>query len=110
MQKIHCRHCGKSFLWTDGMPLAGKCPNPACEGRYDVRQALRESVAARAPENPAGPVCPACGQELHCRWAICLGCGRIVAGGRAFRRLDLLLAVVIVLLAATLLIRYALGP
>ena len=105
MLKIHCPECQKSFIWTDDMPPRGKCPNPDCEGLYDIHESLRQSLAARAPAAAVAFCCPACGAPIPSRWTLCNGCGRIVAGARAFRKRHLLLLSAMVLLFMSLVIR-----
>lgn len=107
MLKIRCPDCTKPFIWTDDMPPKGRCPNPDCEGQYDVHQALRENLAARIPTPVTATRCPACGQEIPSRWAWCAKCGRFAAGSRSFRKRDLFLTVVTILLILSLFVRYA---
>jgi hypothetical protein len=106
--KILCPDCGKPFIWTDDMPLQGDCPNPDCEGIYDVHQSLRRSVSERMAPAAKTCLCPACGGALTSRWTFCRHCGRIVAGPLTFRRRDLLFPVILFLLVLSLLIRYVL--
>ena len=106
MLKIHCSDCRKSFIWTDDMPFQGECPNPDCEGRYDVHQSLKQSVAKRIPDAEKALLCPACGGVIASRWSLCSHCGRIIAGARTFRKRDFLFAVVLLLLALSVFIRY----
>jgi predicted nucleic acid-binding Zn ribbon protein len=105
MLKIHCSECTKDFIWTDDMPIRGKCPNPDCDGAYDVHGALKENLAARIPEAAKALFCPACGGPIPSRWTVCDGCGRIVAGARTFRKKHLLFLTAVVLLFLTLIIR-----
>jgi len=92
------------------MPLQGSCPDPDCEGTYNVRRALRESVATRMPPARPGPLCPACGREIPARWGRCHGCGRFVTGRYTFRPWDLLLAAALFALAVLWLIYRGPGP
>jgi len=105
MLKIHCRECARSFIWTDEMPLRGKCPNPDCDGSYDVQAALRKSLETRDPAVAQSLLCPACGAPISSRWTICNGCGRIVAGARTFRKRHLLVFTAVTLLVLSLIIR-----
>jgi predicted nucleic acid-binding Zn ribbon protein len=105
MLKIHCSDCTKDFIWTDDMPLRGKCPNPDCDGGYDVHAALRKSLATRTPAAAETLLCPACGGPIPTRWTICNGCGRIVAGARTFRKRHLLALTAVTLLFLSLVIR-----
>ncbi|MDA8124154.1 MAG: hypothetical protein M0009_03070 [Deltaproteobacteria bacterium] len=106
MLKIDCPECKKSFIWTDDMPFKGDCPNPDCEGRYDIHRSLKQSARKRTSNREKICLCPACGGEVASRWALCKHCGSLVAGARSFRRRDLLLAVVLLLLALSSFIRY----
>jgi predicted nucleic acid-binding Zn ribbon protein len=105
MLKIHCPECTKSFIWTDDMPPRGKCPNPDCDGSYDVHGALRRNLAARNPAAADALLCPACGGPIPSRWTLCSGCGRVVAGARSFRKRRLLFLTAIALLFLSLIIR-----
>jgi predicted nucleic acid-binding Zn ribbon protein len=105
MLKIHCPECTKDFIWTDDMPIRGKCPNPDCDGGYDVHQGLRENLAARNPAAVKALFCPACGGPIPSRWTVCDGCGRVVAGTRTFRKKHLLFLTAVALLFLTLVIR-----
>jgi predicted nucleic acid-binding Zn ribbon protein len=108
MLKIRCPECTRPFIWTDDMPLKGKCPNPDCEGGYDVHQALKENLAAWDPAVADSLRCPACGQTIPSRWGLCPHCGKVVAGSRSLRKRDIFLVVVIILLVLSLFVRYAL--
>jgi hypothetical protein len=77
MLKIHCPDCGRNFIWTDDMPFKGNCPNPDCEGIYNVRQSLKQSVSERTPAAAKTCHCPACGEAIASRWTVCGRCGRI---------------------------------
>jgi predicted nucleic acid-binding Zn ribbon protein len=108
MFSIRCPECTQSFTWTDDMPLRGRCPNPDCEGSYDVRTALKQSVASRqAPAAAPGLACPYCGTTIRSRWTLCGHCRQIVLGGCALRRRDLLLTLIFALLALSLFVRLA---
>lgn len=48
MQKIECPKCSKSFMWTDHMPMRGKCPNIDCSWEYDLHEEIRKSVEKSA--------------------------------------------------------------
>ena len=105
MLKIHCPECAKDFVWTDDMPPRGKCPNPDCEGGYDVHEALRQNLAARNPAAADILLCPACGGPIPSRWTLCSNCGRVVIGARSFRKRHLLFLTAIALLILSLVIR-----
>ena len=107
MLKIRCTNCDQCFTWTDDMPFKGRCPNPDCEGNYDVHETLKKSIAARTRTTSADAfACPACGRPIPSCWTICRSCGRIVAGSRTFRKRNLFLTVVFILIALSLLGRY----
>ena len=105
MLKIHCRECGRSFIWTDEMPVRGKCPNPDCEGDYDVHAGLRDNLDTRIPDTAQPLLCPACGKPIRSCWTVCDGCGRIVAGARTFRKRDLLVITAVLLLVISVIVR-----
>ncbi len=105
MLKIRCSECTKEFIWTDDMPIRGKCPNPDCEGLYDVHKGLRENLAARDPEAAKALFCPACNGPITSRWTVCDGCGRVVIGSHTLRKLHLLFMTAVALLFLTLTIR-----
>jgi hypothetical protein len=105
MLKIHCSDCAKDFIWTDDMPARGKCPNPDCDGCYDVHEALRKNVAARNPAASKILSCPACGGPIPSCWTLCGHCGRVVAGTRSLRKRHLLFLTAIALLLLSLIIR-----
>ena len=105
MLKIHCSHCAKDFIWTDDMPLQGRCPNPGCDGPYDVHAALRTNLAARNPAAAGRLSCPACGATIASCWTLCSGCGRVVAGARTFRKRYLLFLTAVTLLLLSLIVR-----
>ncbi len=105
MLKIRCSDCTKDFIWTDDMPIQGKCPNPDCDGGYDVHAALQKSLATRNPAAAETLLCPACGGPIHSRWTICNGCGRIVAGAGTFRKRHVLILTGVALLFLSLVIR-----
>ncbi len=108
MLKIRCHGCDQAFIWTDDMPPRGKCPNPDCEGTYDVHQALKENLAERTSSAADSLLCPACGGAIPSRWGLCPHCGRFTAGSRSLRKRDIFLAVALSLLILSLLVRLAL--
>jgi predicted nucleic acid-binding Zn ribbon protein len=106
MLKIHCFDCAKDFIWTDDMPVRGKCPNPDCDGLYDVHAALRQNLEARKPTAVEALLCPACGGPIPSRWTVCSGCGRVVVSGtRSFRKRHFLFLIAATLLFLSLIIR-----
>jgi predicted nucleic acid-binding Zn ribbon protein len=108
MLKIRCHDCDQAFIWADDMPPRGKCPNPNCEGTYDVHQALKENIDARTFSAADSLLCPACGGAIPSCWGLCPHCGRFTAGSRSFRKRDIFLAVALLLLILSLLVRLAL--
>jgi predicted nucleic acid-binding Zn ribbon protein len=105
MLKIRCSDCTKDFIWTDDMPVRGKCPNPECDGLYDVHAALRQNLYARNPTTADTLLCPACNGPIPSRWTICSSCGRVVAGTRSFRKRHLLFLTAVALLMLSVIIR-----
>jgi predicted nucleic acid-binding Zn ribbon protein len=110
MLRIRCRRCEQKFIWTDDMPPRGKCPNPDCEGSYDVHEALKENLAARTPTAANTPSCPVCSHAIPSRWGFCPHCGEFVAGSRHIRKRDLLFLAILILLVLAALVRYSLNP
>lgn len=105
MLKIRCSECAKEFMWADDMPPRGKCPNPDCDGSYDVHAALRKNLESRNRTAADTLRCPCCGRPIPSRWTLCSGCDRVVAGARSFRKRHLLFATAVTLLLLSLIIR-----
>lgn len=102
MQKIHCPECGKQFMWTDDQPIKGKCPNPGCNGQYDVREAIGKSLAREeAGSSPENNVCPACGSPIFSRWTCCKVCRTLILGLRPVGKLMLMLVGLLILVLLT---------
>jgi ribosomal protein L37AE/L43A len=102
MLKVQCPDCLKSFIWTDEMPLKGKCPTIDCEWTYDVRQELKKSVSRREDEAQHVIRCPRCKKPIASKVTICESCGDVVIGSRFFGKTYLLLAVAIILIVVSL--------
>ncbi|MDI6741485.1 MAG: hypothetical protein QMD11_02005 [Smithella sp.] len=110
MLKIQCPRCGKSFLWTDEMPVQNTCPNPDCKWSYDVTRELGRNIDRR--ENRVEEkkkkllVCPVCQSEIRSRFSVCPGCGRVLMGDRTFRKGYFFIVVCLILIALSVLIKY----
>lgn len=98
MQKIHCPECNRFFMWTDDMPLTGKCPTDNCSWQYNVRGEVGKSVERRIMEREHLVPCPHCGKAIEDRLTICMHCGEVIIGRTFFKPGYLLFAIVILLL------------
>jgi len=107
MLKIECPECGQTFIWTDDMPLRGKCPKGDCDWQYDVRKELKRSVGRRTSES-VGEVlrCPGCDRPLGRKWGFCRNCGVLVLGNRSIPKRHLVALLILVLMALSLLAKY----
>jgi len=109
MLKITCLQCGKSFIWTDDMPLEGKCPAEDCRWRYDVRRELKRNVEKKtAGSDDKGPCCPVCGRPVGRGWSFCGNCGLLILGSRSIPKRHLIALLIVVLAALSLLAKYLL--
>jgi ribosomal protein L37AE/L43A len=106
MQKITCPLCQKSFIWTDTMDPKGRCPTEDCEWRYDVHEELRKSVSKKIPKADGRPVCPNCEAPIHGRLTVCDGCGYVVAGSKAYKKQNVFVFVVVILLVLSVIYRF----
>jgi predicted RNA-binding Zn-ribbon protein involved in translation (DUF1610 family) len=101
MMKIQCAECGRSFIWSDDMPLRGKCPEQDCVWRYDVQEELKKTAAKKVMALRKDLLlCPHCQQQIVSRWTLCPHCGDVVIGRRSFSKNHLVilgLAVVVIL-------------
>jgi ribosomal protein L37AE/L43A len=102
MQKIACPDCLKTFIWTDTMPLKGKCPTVDCEWIYDVHRELKTSVARKQDEAQKIIRCPRCQKPIDARLTICKHCGEVIIGSRYFKKKYLFVMVVAVLILLSL--------
>jgi hypothetical protein len=108
LQKIECPECLKNFIWTDDMPLKGKCPTPDCDWHYDVREELRRGALKRIPRQENPVLCSRCGSPLASRFAFCRGCGSLVTGPVTWGRGSLLAFILFLFLAVMIaLYRYS---
>ncbi|MBN1662427.1 MAG: hypothetical protein JW943_02390 [Deltaproteobacteria bacterium] len=105
MMKIECPQCKKSFIWTDDMPVTGKCPESDCQWLYDVREQLKSNVEKKTTANRNAVLCPKCGEPVHSRLTVCRNCGNLVIGSRTFEKKQLWLVVVLMLLLISLIAR-----
>jgi len=106
MLKIRCPKCGKSFLWTDEMPIQGRCPFQDCEGHYNVYAEFRRNVAHREdPGKFSSRHCPFCGQKISSRFAVCSGCGRVILWSTSIRKSHFFVAACILLILLSILVR-----
>jgi hypothetical protein len=106
MLKMQCPDCLKTFIWTDSMPLKGKCPTMDCEWTYDVHDALKKSVTRREDEANHIIRCPHCHEPVKATVTICEHCGEVVVGSKAFNKKYFLYIVAFVLIALSLLYKY----
>ena len=108
MVKIQCPECDKSFLWTDDMPATGKCPIPDCNGSYDIHSALQRNLSRRGTpaEQKINLHCPFCSGIIASRFTVCPQCSRIVAGTRDIRKSYFFLAVCLILILLSLILKY----
>ncbi len=102
MQKIQCPDCLKSFIWTDEMPLKGKCPTVDCEWIYDVHREVKKGVTRREDEAKRVIRCPHCNEPIGAKVTICENCGEVIIGKRSFAKKYLLLAVAVALIVLSL--------
>jgi hypothetical protein len=106
MMKIECPECSKSFIWTDDMPLSGKCPREDCGWRYNVHEQLRKNVSHKIVVMQAAVLCPNCREPIASRWSICKGCGNIVCGSQSFEKKHLVILIALLLMIISLIYRY----
>jgi hypothetical protein len=107
MLQIHCPVCKKSFLWTDDMPVEGKCPNADCKGNYDIHFALKQNIDRHAPQTVKDILlCPSCGGEIFSRFTLCRHCNQVVLGARFFKKSYLFMSVCIILILLSFIFRY----
>jgi len=106
MMKIQCSKCSRSFIWTDDLPLHGKCPEDDCDWYYDVRQELGKALEKKAPAPRDSTLCPSCRNPITSRWTTCASCGNIVAGSQYFSKKHLFILAVFLLVILSLIYRY----
>jgi hypothetical protein len=108
MQKIHCPECLKTFVWTDHMPMKGKCPTSDCDWRYDIHEELRKSVSKRMPQAQRVILCPSCQSPIASTWGLCESCGEVVLGSKHFKKRYLFFVVALLLIIMSLIYNYGL--
>lgn len=108
MLKIQCPECNKNFLWTDDMPTEGKCPAPDCSWQYNIHAQLRRNIAKHETAEIISTklTCPSCNEEITAKFSICGHCGRIVMGGKFFKKTSFFLAICIILIVLSLILKY----
>jgi hypothetical protein len=108
MLKINCPDCNKSFLWTDDMPLEGKCPTADCGWQYNIHAELKRNIAQRGQVEvvPEKTSCPFCQEEIKSRITICRNCGRIVLGTVIMKKSHFFVAVCVLLIVLSLILKY----
>jgi predicted nucleic acid-binding Zn ribbon protein len=107
MLKIQCPECKKSFLWTDDMPIQDKCPNQDCEWHYNIQSELKRNIAKRGISVEQKKLhCPFCSEEISSRFTTCNHCGNIVLGTKAFKKSYVFVAVCIILILLSLILKY----
>lgn len=105
MMKIECPECNRSFIWTDDMPLTGKCPENDCRWRYNVREQLKRNVEKKILAAQNAVLCPKCGQPIGSGLTVCKSCGSFVVGSGSFEKKQILMVVVLILLLISLIFR-----
>jgi phage FluMu protein Com len=106
MQKITCPDCRKTFIWTDTMPLKGKCPTIDCEWTYDVHRELKKNLTKRDDEVQRTIRCPHCDQPIDAKVTICKHCGEVIIGSRFFNKNYLFIVVVALLVLLSLIFKF----
>jgi hypothetical protein len=107
MLKIQCPKCNKSFLWTDEMPMQGKCMTPDCEWYYDIYKELGRNISHHEHKMESRtPHCPFCQGEIASKFTICSKCSRVVLGNKAFRKSYIFVAVCLILILLSYVINY----
>ncbi|MFB3925859.1 MAG: zinc-ribbon domain-containing protein [Syntrophales bacterium] len=86
-------------MWTDHMPLKGKCPTPDCEWQYDIYEELKKGTSRRLRESKKAILCPHCGAPITSRFSFCRRCGHLVTGPTAWGRNFLLISLAFIILA-----------
>ena len=106
MLKIECPECLKSFVWTDNMSLKGKCPTSDCEWEYDVHEELKKSATGKILETEKAVLCPNCKDSIESRMTICKNCGHFVVGPVTFRKISLVVTVIVILLILSFIYKF----
>ncbi len=106
MVKIQCPQCGRSFIWTDRMPIRGRCPTDDCRWTYDVGEQIKKSAEAKTAPPERELRCPNCGAPIASHLTVCRSCDGVVVGGKALRKSNIFFGVVVILILLSLLYRY----
>lgn len=85
-------------MWTDNMPLIGKCPTDDCNWQYNVHGEVGKSVEKRIMERDNLVPCPHCGKAIANRLTVCEYCGEVIVGKKFVSKRYLLFAAAIILL------------
>lgn len=94
-------------MWTDDMPLQGKCPEQDCGWRYDIRKELKRNVGRKAAASgETSPRCPRCGRGVGQGWSSCEDCGILIFGSRSIPKRHLVALLILVLAVLSLLVKY----
>lgn len=106
MVSIQCPRCKKRFMWTDQMPLRGRCPTDDCDWTYDVGEQIRKSAAAKTAPAEGNLRCPNCGAPIASHLTVCRSCDEVVVGRKAVRKSNIFFGVIVILILLSLLYRY----
>jgi hypothetical protein len=109
MLKIQCPECNKNFLWTDDMPADGKCPTADCSWQYNIHDQLKQNIDKRETAEIISAkklLCPSCSEEIVSKFTICRHCGMVVMGAKFFKKTSFFLAICIVLIVLSLILKY----
>lgn len=106
MLKIECPECLRSFVWSDNMPLKGKCPTPDCEWRYDVHEEIKKSSAKKLHETETTILCPNCKNPIESKITTCKNCGHFVLGSISFRKMSMVITGIVILLMLSLIYKF----
>jgi ribosomal protein L37AE/L43A len=93
-------------MWTDTMPVKGKCPAVRCEWTYDVHKELKKSITQREDEARQIIRCPQCHEPIVSRLTLCEHCGEIIIGSRSFNKKYLFIVVAVLLILLSLIVKY----
>ncbi|HPK54821.1 MAG TPA: hypothetical protein PK114_10170 [Smithellaceae bacterium] len=107
MLTIHCPICKNDFVWSDDMPVTGKCPNVNCEWNYNVHVALKQNIDRHTNVAEDKTLrCPSCKEAISSRFTICRHCNNIVLGRQFFRKSYIFVAVCGILIVLSLIFKY----
>jgi hypothetical protein len=108
MLKIQCPECNKIFFWSDDMPIQGKCPTIDCNWQYNIHAELKHNIDQREAVKVEDKklLCPSCNEEIFSRLTICRHCGQIVLGNKAYKKANFFLAICMILIILSLILKY----